>query len=54
MLTKTKKQKIIKEKTDKNFNWDFRGEVWEDEIGHFRSSLENVCPKDENRKTANE
>lgn len=48
------KQKIIKEKTDKNFNWDFRGEVWEDEIGHFRSSLENVCPKDENRKTANE
>lgn len=33
---------------DKNaYQWKFKDEVWEDEIGHFRSSLKNVCPKDE-------
>ena len=30
----------------KSYKWKFRGEVWEDEIGHYRSSLTNVCPKD--------
>lgn len=33
----------------KNFNtsvtWDYSGELWDDEIGHLRSSLENACPK---------
>lgn len=24
--------------------WNFKGEVWKDEIGYFRSSLKNVCP----------
>lgn len=28
----------------KSYKWKFRGEVWEDEIGHYRSSLKNVCP----------
>lgn len=34
--------------TDKeNYQWKFKGEVWEDELGHYRSSLKNVCPKEE-------
>lgn len=38
-------------KVDKNkaMKWSFKGEIWEDEIGHFRSSLKNVCPPDENK-----
>lgn len=28
----------------KALQWDFDGEYWEDEIGHFRSSLKNKCP----------
>lgn len=31
----------------KSYKWKFRGEVWEDEIGHYRSSLKNVCAIDE-------
>lgn len=27
-----------------SYKWKFRGEVWDDEIGHYRSSLTNVCP----------
>lgn len=30
-----------------SYKWKFRGEVWEDEIGHYRSSLKNVCASDE-------
>jgi hypothetical protein len=30
-----------------SYKWKFKGEVWEDEIGHYRSSLTNVCPTDE-------
>jgi hypothetical protein len=30
----------------KSYRWKFRGEVWEDEVGHYRSSLTNVCAKD--------
>lgn len=26
--------------------WKFKGEIWEDEIGHYRSSLHSVCAKD--------
>ena len=28
----------------KSLQWDFDGEFWEDEIGHYRSSLKNNCP----------
>lgn len=28
----------------KSLKWDFDGEYWEDEIGHYRSSLKNNCP----------
>ncbi|MCS6838082.1 MAG: hypothetical protein NZ480_04480 [Bdellovibrionaceae bacterium] len=24
--------------------WKFKGEIWKDEIGHYRSSLTNLCP----------
>lgn len=29
--------------SEKNVKWSFKGEIWEDEIGHYRSSLKNVC-----------
>ncbi|MBX9768978.1 MAG: hypothetical protein K2X47_17015 [Bdellovibrionales bacterium] len=29
----------------KALQWAFDGEYWEDEIGHYRSSLKNNCPK---------
>lgn len=35
----------LKEK-DKKVKWNFQGEIWEDEIGHFRSSLKNVCAQE--------
>ncbi len=36
----------------KSLQWDFDGEYWEDEIGHYRSSLKNNCPMnaDQNRR----
>lgn len=34
----------LKVKSDQALNWEFRGEIWEDEVGHYRSSLKNVCP----------
>jgi tetratricopeptide (TPR) repeat protein len=37
----------LKAEDGKAMNWDFRGEIWEDEIGFYRSSLKNVCPPDE-------
>jgi len=38
---------LAAEKSKNGYEWKFKEEVWEDEIGHFRSSLKNVCPKDE-------
>jgi hypothetical protein len=39
-------KKAKKGNTDNNaMKWDFQGEIWEDEIGNFRSSLKNVCPQ---------
>jgi len=36
------------EPTDKeSYKWKHKGEVWEDEIGHYRSGLKNVCPQEE-------
>lgn len=37
-----------------NYAWKFKGEVWDDEIGHYRSSLKNVCPQDEERTPSSE
>ncbi|MBC7457435.1 MAG: hypothetical protein H7235_04100, partial [Bdellovibrionaceae bacterium] len=38
---------LATEKNKDGYEWKFKEEVWEDEIGHFRSSLKNVCPKEE-------
>ena len=32
-------------KPQKMMNWTFDGEFWADEIGNYRSSLKNNCPK---------
>ncbi|MEK6555174.1 MAG: tetratricopeptide repeat protein, partial [Bdellovibrionota bacterium] len=32
-------------KPQKILNWEFDGEYWEDEIGSYRSTLRNNCPK---------
>lgn len=37
----------LKPRDNKQMKWEFKGEVWEDELGHFRSSLKSVCPPDE-------
>lgn len=40
----------LKPDEGKSMKWGFKGEIWEDEIGHYRSSLKNVCPKEEQGK----
>lgn len=35
----------LKPEENKQLKWDYKGEVWEDELGHYRSSLKNVCPE---------
>jgi len=37
----------LKVEKDKALNWEFKGEIWEDELGHYRSSLKNVCPPED-------
>jgi len=37
----------LKVEADKSLNWKFQGEIWEDEVGHYRSSLKNVCPQED-------
>jgi tetratricopeptide (TPR) repeat protein len=37
----------------KSLQWDFDGEYWEDEIGHYRSSLKNNCPENSRHQQAN-
>jgi hypothetical protein len=41
-----KERAELKPEDKKSLNWDFKGEVWEDELGHYRSSLKNVCPRE--------
>ncbi len=36
----------------KALQWEFDGEYWEDEIGHYRSSLTNNCPESKRAKAA--
>lgn len=42
---KDKAKPAKKAGSENAMKWDFQGEIWEDEIGHFRSSLKNVCPQ---------
>ncbi|MBC7753855.1 MAG: hypothetical protein H7Z71_06430, partial [Moraxellaceae bacterium] len=45
---------LAAEKSKNGYEWKFKEEVWDDEIGHFRSSLKNVCPKDEESADQND
>lgn len=42
---KEEQMKTKKTVSDNSMKWDYQGEIWEDEIGNFRSSLKNVCPQ---------
>lgn len=42
-----KERPELKVDSGKSLNWKFQGEIWEDEVGHYRSSLKNVCPQDD-------
>lgn len=42
-----KERPELKVEAKKSLNWKFQGEIWEDEVGHYRSSLKNVCPQDD-------
>lgn len=45
-VTQEKRDQLKVEK-NKAMKWSFQGEIWEDEIGHFRSSLKSACPAEE-------
>lgn len=45
-VTQEQREQLKVEK-NKAMKWSFKGEIWEDEIGHFRSSLKSACPPDE-------
>ena len=42
-----KERPELKVEAGKSLNFKFQGEIWEDEVGHYRSSLKNVCPQDD-------
>lgn len=42
-----KERAELKVKDGKSLNWKFKGEIWEDEVGHYRSSLKNVCAQEQ-------
>ena len=44
--TNDKERPELKVEKEKSLNWKFKGEIWEDEVGHYRSSLKNVCPQE--------
>lgn len=41
-----KERPELKVQKEKSLNWKFKGEIWEDEVGHYRSSLKNVCAQE--------
>jgi hypothetical protein len=38
-------RKPAEARSKKDYGWRFKGEFWEDEIGNFKSDLQNLCPK---------
>ena len=48
-----KERAELKVEEGKSLNWEFRGEIWEDELGHYRSSLKNVCPPEDKLSSSN-
>ncbi|WP_413581130.1 tetratricopeptide repeat protein [Bdellovibrio sp. HCB288] len=49
-----KERPELKVAKEKSLNWKFKGEIWEDEVGHYRSSLKNVCAQDNSVAGMNE
>ncbi|MFN8943909.1 MAG: tetratricopeptide repeat protein, partial [Pseudobdellovibrionaceae bacterium] len=49
-----KERPELKGAKDKSMTWKFKGEIWEDEIGHYRSALKNVCADQDDRGVASE
>jgi len=47
---KEKNNPELKVEDEKALKWKFKGEIWEDEIGHYRSSLKNVCANEDGTK----
>ncbi len=43
----TDKRPELKAEQEKSVTWKFKGEIWADELGHYRSSLKNVCASEE-------
>jgi hypothetical protein len=43
-----KERPELKVEANKSLQFKFQGEIWEDEVGHYRSSLKNVCPQEGN------
>jgi hypothetical protein len=41
----------LQRKDQKSLQWNFKGEIWDDEIGHYRSGLKNVCPSEQASQT---
>lgn len=46
-VSKDKTRPELKVTKEQALTWKFKGEIWEDEVGHYRSSLKNVCPDQE-------
>jgi len=47
--------KLVKSPKDPvEIKWEFKGEVWKDEIGYFRSSLKNICGESEPIRAASQ
>ncbi len=38
-------RKPAKVRSKKSYGWEFKGEFWQDEVGNFKSSLTNLCPR---------
>ncbi len=48
----TDKRPELQAEKGKSVTWKFQGEIWADELGHYRSSLKNVCASDEKNETS--
>lgn len=51
--SKDKGRLSVKAGDGKSVKWEFKGEIWEDELGHYRSSLTNVCSNDDRMPSSN-
>lgn len=49
---KERSQASLTPEESNSYKWKHKGEVWEDEIGHYRSALKNVCPSEDLAQTS--